>query len=218
MQIDWKPLSRADMAKGLGQLQKMLGDVMPANGDFRLRRAALTFYPAMTFYEVTDQAHNPPRQLYALIDEAKEEVTVLDMTNQPVYKLNNEGYLKLSDATVIPYVAFFFSCVAGPYGLMPVIEKLDLPQGQEPDDETATALEGVKDVIPPTVMGEEEGGYRVGAALLFQGAVFKTEIVVNDAGVIRVDKHELALASGDGEAEGAEGAEGANENGTDKPN
>lgn len=217
MQIDWKPLGRADMAKGLAQLQKLLGDVMPTQGDFRLRRAALTFYPSLTFYEVTDQAHNPPRQLYALIDETKEEVTVLDMTNQPVYKLNNEGYLTLNETTAIPYVAFFFSCVAGPYGLMPVIEKLDLPQGQEPDSETAEALEGVKDVIPPRVLGEEEGGFRVGAALLFQGAVFRTEIVISDAGVIRVDKHELALASGDAEGEGAEGAEG-DEATEDKPN
>jgi len=204
MQIDWKPLSRAEMAKGLAQLQKTLGDVMPSTGDFRLRRAALAFYPTLTFYEVTDQAQEPPRQLYALIDEAKEELTVLDMTNQPVYKLNNDGYLTLNEQTVIPYVAFFFSCVAGPYGLMPVIEKLDMPQGQEADSETAEALEGVKDVIPPSIMAPEEGGFRVGAALLFQGAVFKTEIVVNDAGVIRVDKHELALASGD---EGAEGEE-----------
>ena len=217
MQIDWKPLARADMAKGLSQLQKLLGDVMPTNGDFRLRRAALAFYPNLTFYEVTDQAHNPPRQLYALINTEKEEVTVLDMTNQPVYKLNNEGNLVLNEQTAIPYTAFFFSCVAGPYGLMPVIEKLDLPQGQEPDPETAEALEGVKDVIPPRVMGEEEGGYRVGAALLFQGAVFRTEIVINDAGVIRVDKHELALASGDPEADGADGGEEL-ENTDTKPN
>lgn len=209
MQIDWKPLARAEMAKGLTQLQSLLGDVLPANGDFRLRRAPLPFYPKLTFYEVTDQAHEPPRQLYALIDEERNEATVLDMTNQPVYKLNNDKYLTLTRETVIPYVAFFFSCVAGPYGLMPVIEKLDMPQGQEPDDQTKEALEGVRGIIPPQVMGEEEGGYRVGAALLFQGAVFKTEIVVDAAGVIRVDKHELALASGDPEAEGAEGAETA---------
>lgn len=208
MQIDWKPLARADMAKGLSQLQQLLGDVMPASGDFRLRRAPLPFYPSLTFYEVTDQAHNPPRQLYALIDETKNEVTVLDMTNQPVYTLNNNGYLSLTAETIIPYVAFFFSCVAGPYGLMPVIERLDLPQGQAPDDETSTALDGVKDVIPPHVMGEEEGGFRVAAALLFQGAVFKTEIVADAKGVIRVDKHELALASGEPGAEGEEGASG----------
>lgn len=213
MQIDWKPLGRAEMAKGLGQLQQMLGDVMPANGDFRLRRAALAFYPALSFYEVTDQAHNPPRQLYALIDDAKNEVTVLDMTNQPVYALNNAGYLTLNEQTIVPYVAFFFSCVAGPYGLMPVIERLDLPQGQSPDDETGKALESVKDVIPPSVMGSEEGGFRVAAALLFQGAVFKTEIVADGKGVIRVDKHELALASGEPNGEGAEGAEPANEDG-----
>lgn len=211
MQIDWKPLARADMAKGLSQLQSLLGDIMPANGDFRLRRADLPFYQAMTFYEVTDQAHNPPRQLYALVDNAKQEATVLDMTNAPVYALNNNGYLTLTADTVIPYVAFFFSCVAGPYGLMPVIEKLDLPQGQSPDDETAEALESVKDVIPPRVLGEEEGGYRVAAALLFQGAVFKTEIVADAKGVIRVDKHELALASGDPAAEGADGSEGASD-------
>lgn len=217
MQIDWKPLGRAEMAKGLSQLQQMLGDVMPADGDFRLRRAPLPFYSALTFYEVTDQAHNPPRQLYALIDEAKNEVTVLDMTNGPVYAINNNGYLTLNKDTVIPYVAFFFSCVAGPYGLMPVIERLDLPTGQSPDGETADALESVKDVIPPRVLNEEEGGYRVAAALLFQGAVFKTEIVADGKGVIRVDKHELALASGEPEGEGAEG-EGAADEETTKLN
>lgn len=215
MQIDWKPLSRADMAKGLSLLQELLGDTLPATGDLRLRRAPLTFYPDLTFFEVTDQGHEPPRQLYALVDEEKRAVTVLDMTNQPVYDLNNQGYLLLNEQTAIPYSAFFFSCVAGPYGLMPVIERLELPQGQGGDTETEEALESVRDVVPPRVLGREaaaedaenqEQGFRVAAALLFQGAVFKTELVIDANGAIRVDKHELALAS-----EAPEGEEGAAE-------
>ncbi len=221
MQIDWKPLSRAEMAKGLGLLQNLLGETLPADGDLRLRRAPLTFYPDLTFYEVTDQGHEPPRQLYALIDELKGEATVLDMTNGPVYALNNAGYLRLNEQTAIPYAAFFFSCVAGPYGLMPLIERLELPQGQEADEETATAMESVRDVVPPVVMGREaaadeaenkDEGFRVAAALLFQGAVFKTELVIDAAGAIRVDKHELALASEDPDApEGEADAEGDEE-------
>lgn len=220
MQIDWKPLSRVEMAKGLGLLQAILGDTLPADGDLRLRRAPLTFYPDLTFYEVTDQGHEPPRQLYALIDELKGEATVLDMSNGPVYALNNAGYLRLNENTAIPYAAFFFSCVAGPYGLMPLIERLELPQGQEADEETATAMESVRDVVPPVVMGREapaedaelkEDGWRLAAALLFQGAVFKTELVIDANGAIRVDKHELALASEDPDAEGGEGEETADE-------
>ena len=215
MQIDWKPLSRVDTAKTLGLLQNLLGDTLPAGGDLRLRKAPLTFYPELNFFEVTDQGHEPPRQLYALVDEAKDEITVLDMTNGPVYGLNHQGYLRLTRDTVIPYVAFFFSCVAGPYGLMPVIERLELPAGQSADDETAEAMENVRDVVPPRVLAEEppvegetEHGWRIAAALLFSGAVFKTEIVVEAGGVIRVDKHEMALASDDPNAEGGEGGDG----------
>lgn len=220
MQIDWKPLSRAEMAKGLSLLQELLGDTLPANGDLRLRRAPLSFYPDLSFFEVTDQSHEPPRQLYALVDEDKRDVTVLDMTNQPVYGLNNQGYLRLNEHTVIPYAAFFFSCVAGPYGLMPVIERLELPPGaaggEGADAETAEALESVRDVVPPRILGREdapeeaespEQGWRLAAALLFQGAVFKTELVLDANGVIRVDKHELALASDAPEGEGEDDAD-----------
>lgn len=219
MQIEWKPLSRVDTAKTLGLLQNLLGDTLPSTGDLRLRRAPLPFYPDLNFFEVTDQGHEPPRQLYALVDEAKGEVTVLDMTNGPVYGLNQQGYLRLTRETVIPYVAFFFSCVAGPYGLMPVIERLELPAGQSSDAETDEAMESVRDVVPPRVLSREpaaagaesdEEGWRIAAALLFTGAVFKTEIVIEANGVIRVDKHEMALASEDPNAPAAEdgGAEG----------
>lgn len=217
MQIDWKPLARADMAKGLQKLQELVGDVLPAGGDLRLRRAHLPFYPTLTFYEVTDQAHQPPRQLYVLLDMQKNTATILDMTNEPVYKLNFEGYLQLSEATLVPYAAFFFSCVAGPYGLMPMIERLELPPGQTPDDETQKQIDALREVVPPKLLAKEENGdMRLAAALLFQGAVFKTEVLVTHDGIVTVEKHELALSSGDEEGDDGDDADGAEPNGADK--
>lgn len=173
-----------------------------------VRKAWLPFYPRLAFVELTDQPTAPPagegenkeppppRRLYALLDPDMDEVTPLDMTNGPVYGLNNKGHLRIrDDKEAIAYTAFFFSCVAGPYGLMPVVENLSTEETADMDDEMKAILERLsKTHIPPTAQ-REGASWRVFAALLFQKAVFQTEIVIDTAGVVRVDKHELALST-----------------------
>lgn len=215
VQIDWAALDAAKpdeqaLAAALVRFVRTRGGTgLPADELLSVRKAWLSFYPRLGFVEITDNSDPKlPRQLYALLDPDKDEATVLDMTNRPVYAVNKEHLRITSNDEAVRYVAFFFSCVAGPYGLMPVIEKLDLPPGVEEDKETTEALDklrkGPNAAIPPSSKREGKS-WRVYAALLFQGAVFKAEVVIDADGGIRVDKHEIALGSGgSGDDESAE--------------
>lgn len=198
MQIEWKPVDD-DLKKAIVRFvdERSGADAEFSKMKLSVQKAWLSFYPQLGFVQLTDETEpEAKKQLYALLDPDADEVTVLDMTNEPVYALNNSGQLRLRDEEdVRRYVSFFFSCVAGPFGLMPVIEKIDLPPEETLDPETRAALADIREITPPRA--EKEGtDWRVRAALLFQGSVFKTEIVVDPAGVVRVDKYDLALASG----------------------
>jgi hypothetical protein len=204
--------------------------LLPGRGaGLEIRKAWLPFYPRLGFVELTDHPGAPPsaetvpslanpnpaesgqpsesdprnsgsRRLYALLDPDADEVTILDLTNQPVYRLNAAGHLRLAtEQEAVGYIAFFFSCVAGPYGLMPVIENLETPDDVAPDSDTQEALNELKGTHIPPKAGREGDNWRVWVALLFQGAVFKAEIVIEQSGLVRVDKHELALAAADPE-------------------
>lgn len=216
MQIQWREPNKAIRAAAASCLDELLPpDTMPAHDNFDYRVAELAFYPDLVFIECTDlgdqnvkstspsdvEAIAPAslRRLYVLVDPEADRATALDMTNTPVYRINRD-YLRLNESNAIAYVAFFFSCVAGPYGLMPVIERLDAPEGADEEaDEALGALEGY---IPPSLRPpEEDGPLKVQAGLLFQGAVFKAVIEVTQEGHIKVTEHELALASGPPEDE-----------------
>lgn len=226
MQIPWRD-SDPEEAEALTHFLRVgLGDSMPPDDTLSVRCAVLRYYPQLAFVEITDHGHSPPRQLYAFIDPDKvnirESVTVLDMTNAPVYALSKLGKLRLESADdAIGYVSFFFSCVAGPYGLMPVIETLTAQQA-DVDDETRAALDRLEeDCIPPRVISQpspaaEEWLLRV--ALLFQGAVFRAEVAIatsdDKRGLVEVRKHEVALAApedDDSEAEDDDDGEHADE-------
>lgn len=206
--ISWDSLDQPEdqsLAKALLRFVRTRGGAsagLPADERLSVRKTWLPFYPDLGFVEITDGSDpKRKRQLYALLDPEKDEATIINLTNGPVYAVNQAGRLQLkSDKDAVRYVVFFFSCVAGPYGLMPVVETLATPEADTAvDEETAAVLaklcEGPNRVIPPRAV-KDGSNWRVFAALLFQGSVFSVEVVIDPKGFVKVDKHELALAAG----------------------
>jgi hypothetical protein len=210
---------------------------LPQHQHILYRVAELAFYPKLVLVEVNDlgpdggarppvwlaspndlspnEDQPPSRQLYVLIDPEADEVKVLDMTNAPIYELNKRGYLDFNASnspleSVKQYVAFFFSCVAGPYGVMPVVEKFDLPPGSEKelDEKTMSELREMRTryVAPggPSVEYDPAGYYRAFAVLLFQGtAPFKTTVEVDLEGIVQIKEYALGLTgNAEDEADG----------------
>lgn len=205
MQISWQPADAelSEVVIDFVEAHSGVDNPLPSKDSLTVRKAYLRFYRRLAFVELTDKAQTPPRQLYALLDPDIDGVTIIDMTNAPIYELNRDGYLRLRNTEdAIAYLAFFFSCVAGPYGLMPMIESLAAPESEDQNPEAAEALASLDDVVPPQATLESDESWRVRCALLFQGAVFRCEVLISSEGTVKVDKHELALASVQPDADG----------------
>lgn len=155
---------------------------LPEDGSFAAREAALAFYPDLTFLELT----GPEGKAYILFDrnsQGEDSWFWLDMTNAPIYAANAR-YLRLNERNVVGYVGFFFSAVAGPYGLMPIIETAE---GIDAEDEQArTLLEELAPVLPPRLVVEDASHLTVAAAMLFQGAIFSAKLKVSRLGFVEV--------------------------------
>src|SRR5688572_20432938 len=72
----------------------------------------LSFYPGYRFLDVADYEITPAFRKF--IVHRPGDVTVLDWTNDPIYKLNDKVPLGLTRDTVRDYIRFFFSYVRGP--------------------------------------------------------------------------------------------------------
>lgn len=198
IQIAWNDVEDDD--------RDTLIDFLKANGyplehrrdEYKLRQAERSFYPALIFLEVQDLRSGS--SAYLFIDPEKDNEDAwfsLDLTNHPIYSANKE-YLLLNENTVLSYAAFFFSAVAGPYGLMPMIERLaPFTEAGAPEEDMSAELEKLQSIVPPRVLGEYEDRFEIGAALLFEGAVFKTLMVIQRDGVVSIRDHELAFSNSD---------------------
>jgi hypothetical protein len=89
----------------------------PANTIIMSR--SLDFYPGYKFYDMADHTSNPPLRRFLLIK--KDNVTILDFTNSPIYDLNKNAPIYLNEDTVHEYVRFFFNFVRGRHGRVLIV-------------------------------------------------------------------------------------------------
>ena len=81
------------------------------------------FYPGYRFLEITNHTVSPPMKRFALYSE--EKFTILDFTNEPIYALNKELPISLTEENVSDYVRFFFTYVRGRHGRFLISEGVD---------------------------------------------------------------------------------------------
>lgn len=193
MVINWRDMKEDDSARMLAELKERVPE-LPGRGAIKMRHADLPFYQAYRFYEITDTLQAEPKPRYVLYRSGgiPEETFMVDGSPTPIHKVNELAPLKLSTLNVAEYVSFFFACVQGPDGKMEVIEEIQpRPHEEITDVQTVTSFSAIKKIIPPCVAARiPDGGFRVDAAILFKGCIFKTEIDVPASGDMSVVKDE----------------------------
>lgn len=201
VQIAWADLP-ADRLSPVMALLGANGFHLPQTDDPKVRFAQLAFYPDLKFYELEYEAER--RVAYVLIDETREGPDswyALDLSNAPIYSANAR-YLKLNPDNVCRYVAFFFSAVRGPHGLMPVIEELGGVDDGLKSMLEDISLEDISGVLPPRFLEEGANDFTIGAALLFQGAIVKVKVKISRQGFVNIIEHDLIFEPGPGDDEG----------------
>jgi len=153
--------------------------------------AELPFFEDVKLYALTDTTLPEPNTRYVF---HKDGLTVPhDWTNEPIYKLNEELPLLLTEETIVPYVRFFFHFVRGQMGRFIFVESLDeiswLPEASE-DEKVAAEAE----LMPVSYRGvAPDGMHTLVATVVFRNALFRTNVKVAPQGMEVTDPESGAV-------------------------
>lgn len=107
--MNWQRLDRETTIKTIDSVKSAseAGLFSPATSE--VQRARVTFYDGLFLYKITNFASLPSFTFEYLGDGTF--FHYLDGTEQPVYAVNDRGYLNLNDRTVLDYLEFFMARV-----------------------------------------------------------------------------------------------------------
>jgi SpoVK/Ycf46/Vps4 family AAA+-type ATPase len=152
-----------------------------------LRCMRLPFYAEYRLCSLPDRERT--RLLLGLWKDG--DFKLLDDTNGPIYRANQQAPIQLSADNVCSYAIFFFDLVRGPHGYFTILESPDEVQWLP----TASAADNAKlgaQIKPPTCNGvAEDGRYLVNARVLFKDALFETNIRIARDGTIELTDEDL---------------------------
>jgi hypothetical protein len=153
--------------------------------------ATLPFYQGYRFLEITDRMQNPVRKRFVV--HKYNNITVLDYTNTPIYDLNKEAPIALSEDNVALYVHFFFSFVRGKHGVFQIVEGVDEIKWR--DDPTPNARKSLSETIQPMVLisTETDGSYKVLANMIFKNALLQCVVTVTSNGFVTLSDEKLLI-------------------------
>ena len=133
-------------------------------------------------------------------DSAESKIEHFDWKNEKIYNLANEGVFRISNDPY-SYIRFFFHIVRGELGRFTILENdadIDrhIPWTIDPASESAQSARAAiaKQAAPIRRLSVNEIGetsYR--ATILFKNALFKSDVVVDLSGTVRLENEDLLI-------------------------
>lgn len=180
------------------ETKEILDVVMPhfEGGSFTGDNAVIlaqdfSFYPGYRFLDVANFEHVPPQHRYVLL--GRDDVVVLDWSNEPIYALNDRLPIVLNDKNIIDYVRFFFAHVRGKEGCFVIVENVDdIAWREEPP---VPARKAIGDMLEPLhVFNKEKNNtYHLEGCIVFRDSLFKSKIEVKSNGLVSLYDEELVV-------------------------
>ena len=186
--IKLEPTQAARMTERINPSLDMLFD--PARTTVMVHD--LPFYEGYKLVEIARHDQHPPIIRVAIIND-KQDVTILNWTNEPIHKLNRTVPITLNDDTVMDYIRFFFSYVRGKHGRFIIIDSVDdIDWREEPAPAGRKAL--AKMIEPMQLKKREEDGTMVfSVCIVFRDSLFTAEAHVKQDGLIILQNEELLV-------------------------
>ena len=151
----------------------------------------LPFYPEYRFLDITDAGNLPAIRAFVIHKQGHN--VVLNWTNEPIYTLNETVPIQLNAQNVLTYAHFFFTYVRGRYGRFIIIETVDDIQWKE--EPPPAARRAIAHMLEPLHIQDTtpEGGWILGARMLFRDSLFKSLITVEPNGQVTLSGEELLI-------------------------
>lgn len=161
------------------------------SGDTTIMALDLSFYPGYRLLEISDHTVSPAVMRHAVC--SKDDVVVLNWSNEPIYALNAKLPIQLNEENVTDYAIFFLSYVRGKHGRFLVVQNVDdIAWKEEPP---APARKAIGDMLEPVSVVEQgnDGGFFLKATVVFKDSLFKTDIYIEADGQVNISNEELLV-------------------------
>lgn len=160
-------------------------------GSTTILSAELPFYPGYRLLDIADHSIMPPRKAHVIFKIGS--VTVLNWTNDPIYKLNEKVPIQLNERNVVDYVRFFFTFVRGRHGRFLIVESIDDISWK--GDIPQTARKAVGNLIEPVRLRgmDRDGSYLLSVRMVFKDSLFRSKVNVTPQGLIKLSDEELVV-------------------------
>lgn len=151
----------------------------------------ISFYPGWRLLDIADHSSMPASRRYVVYGPQK--AFVLNFTNEPIYLLNRDVPISLTDDTIADYVRFFFSFVRGRHGRFLVSESVDDIAWKEDPPPAARKAIG-KMIVPITIENKDAAGtFHIVSTMMFKDSLFKSKIHVTKDGFVTLSGEELLI-------------------------
>lgn len=190
-QENFEKLELDDVARILDEINPKLDGIQFDPVETIIMAAKLPFYKGCNFLEISDHTAIPPRKRYAIYGLGRS--VVLDFTNKPIYDMNADLPIKLTEENVSAYVRFFFSYVRGRHGRFIIAEGTDdISWKEEPPP---SARQAIGRMIRPLIVKktDPDGTFHLEARMVFKDSLFKSDISVKPDGLVTLSNEELLI-------------------------
>jgi len=149
------------------------------------------FYPGFKLVEIADYTETPARKRSALYKLGQS--IALDYTNAPIYKLNKDLPIALSEENIEEYIRFFFTYVSGKHGRFLIVENVDDINWRE--DPPPAARKAISKMIVPVTLHDvdEQGIYHLKVSMMFKDSLFSSAVDVDPKGFVTLKDEELLI-------------------------
>jgi hypothetical protein len=187
----FEKLELADVATILDQMNPLFEGVEFDPVDATIMAVNLPFYKGYRLLHIADNTVMPPVQRCAIYSHQNQ--VVLDFTNEPIYKLNQDVPIQLSEDNVVEYVRFFFTYVRGKHGRFIMTENVDDIAWKE--DPPPQARKSISNMIDPISIESvsEDGMFHLIGCMMFKDSLFKSDIEVQPSGLVALKNEELLI-------------------------
>jgi hypothetical protein len=151
----------------------------------------IPFYPGYRLLDIADYSVMPAAQRFVVHGAGR--VAILNFTNEPIYKLNQEAPIKLNEETVSDYVRFFFTYVRGRHGRFLISESVDDINWRE--EPPPAARKAIGKMLKPVIVKSKskDGTFHMEACMMFKDSLFKSDVNVSPAGFVSLTDEELLV-------------------------
>lgn len=191
--MDWNRLDRQHSIAVLERITTAADPGLFSQSSSEASFKPLSFYQNFMLYRVTNYATLPSFSLDFLSDG--ESFHLLDGSPDPIFNVNAQGSLYLTEINITDYVDFYLSNVIGEDGDIYMIRNPDdLPFIDSLNPDQQIELKN-RHKNPEVAVDQNTGDFIILADLFYGGTLLKAAIVIAPSGDIEIQPRDMLMSA-----------------------